>query len=73
MITTQTFRLKDYELVCSAHPSATGRFEPALVILKLVWPSRPRTIAVRRGAHPSADVAIQAARAQGEEWVANYG
>jgi hypothetical protein len=73
MIETQTFRLRDYELACSAQPSDNGRFEPALVISKQVWPSRPRTIAVRRGAHPTAEVAIQSAHAQGIEWVNNFG
>ncbi len=73
MIETQTFRLKDYELTCSARACDNGRFEPALVISKNIWPSRPRTIAVRRGAHPSAEVAIESAHAQGVEWVTNYG
>jgi hypothetical protein len=43
------------------------------VISKDAWPSRPRTIDVRRGGHLSAELAIEAARAQGVEWVANYG
>lgn len=73
MIETQTFRLNDYELTCSAHATDNGRFEPVLVISKSAWPSRPRTIAVQRGAHPSAELAIAAAHAQGIEWVRNYG
>jgi hypothetical protein len=73
MIATQTFRLKDYELTCSAQVTDNGRFEPVLVVSRQVWPSRPRTIAVRRGAHTSAEVAIESARAQGVEWVANFG
>ena len=73
MIQTQTFRLSDYELTCSAQASDNGRFEPALVISKQTWPSRPRTIAVRRGAYPTAEVAIESAHAQGVEWVANFG
>lgn len=73
MIETQTFKLRDYELLCSAKASDNGLFEPSLVISKQVWPSRPRTIAMRRGAHPSVEVAIAAAREQGEEWVLNFG
>lgn len=73
MIETRTFQFKNYELTCSARASDRGRFEPALVISKQIWPSRPRTIAVRRGAHPSAEVAIESARAQGIEWVSNFG
>ncbi len=70
---TQTFRIKDYELTCSAQACDNGRFEPALVISRQVWPSRPRTIAVRRGAHPTPEIAIESARAQGVEWIANFG
>lgn len=73
MSSTQTYRLKDYELQCSASSNDSGKFEPVLVISRQLWPSRPRTIAVRRGAHPTEDVAIAAAYAQGVEWVANYG
>ena len=73
MIETQIYRLKDYELTCSARASDNGCFEPALVIARHIWPSRPRTIAVRRGAHPTAEVAIESARAQGVEWVTNFG
>lgn len=73
MTGTQTFHVKDYELTCSAVPSANGGFEPALVICRQAWPKRPRTIAVQRGAHTTAESAIEAAHAQGIEWVANYG
>lgn len=73
MTQTQIFRHRDYELTCSAQASDSGSFEPVLVVSKLVWPSRPRTIAVRRGAHPTPDSAIAAAHAQGIEWVTNYG
>ena len=73
MIETQTFRLRDYDLTCSAQASDNGRFEPALVISKHIWPSRPRTIAVRRGAFPTAEVAIESAHAQGVEWVTDFG
>ncbi len=73
MVSTQTYRLKDYDLVCSAQASDSGKFEPSLVIARHVWPSRPRTIAMRRGAHPTADAAIESAYAQGVDWVTNYG
>lgn len=73
MVQTQIFRLEDYELTCGARATDNGRFEPALVISKLAWPSRPRTIDVRRGAHPTPESAIESAYAQGLEWVKNYG
>lgn len=70
---TQTFRHKDYELTCGARASDNGKFEPTLVVARQAWPRRPRTIAVRRGAHPTPDVAIESAHAQGVEWVSNFG
>jgi hypothetical protein len=70
---TQVFRLRDYELVCSAKPVDSGKFEPVLVITRNVWPSRPRNIAMRRGDHHTEQVAIESAHAQGLEWIANYG
>jgi hypothetical protein len=73
MMETQVFRFKEYDLKCSAQASDNGRFEPVLIISKHTWPSRPRTIAVRRGAHPTADAAIKSARDQGVEWVTNFG
>lgn len=73
MTGTQTFHVKEYELTCSAVPKASGGFEPALVICRQAWPKRPRTIAVERSAHASADDAIESAHAQGIKWVANYG
>jgi len=60
-------------LTCSAKASDKGCFEPELVISRQVWPSRPRTIHVRRGAHPTAEVAIESAHAQGVEWINNCG
>jgi hypothetical protein len=73
MSETQIFRHQNYELACSAQVNDRGKFEPALVISKHTWPSRPRIIAVQRGSYPTADVAIESARAQGIEWVMNYG
>jgi hypothetical protein len=73
MSVTQTFRLRDYELACSARAIDNGRFEPTLIVTRNVWPSRPRTIAMQRGDFQSVASAIESARAQGIEWVANYG
>ncbi len=73
MTTPQVFRLRDYELVCSARAVDSGKFEPALVISRNVWPSRPRVIAVQRGHFLNEDAAIESARAQGIEWINNYG
>jgi hypothetical protein len=73
MAATQTFRHLDYELVCSAKAIDSGRFAPVLIVSKQVWPTRPREIAVQRGEHTSEQTAIDAAHAQGIEWVANYG
>lgn len=73
MTATQTFRLERYDLTCSARPCDNGMYEPAVVVARNIWPSRPRTIAVNRDRHPSADSAIESARAQGLEWVRNFG
>lgn len=70
---TRTFRHESYELLCSARAVDGGRFEPAVVVSKQVWPTRPRVIAVRRGNWLTEDTAIDAARVQGIEWIANYG
>lgn len=73
MEATRTFRHQDYELVCSAKAVDSGRFAPSLVVHKQVWPTRPRIIDVQRGDHRSEETAIEAAHAQGIEWVQNYG
>ena len=70
---TRIFRHQDYELVCSAKAVDAGKFAPSLVVSKQVWPTRPRVIAVKRGDHSTEDTAIDAAHAQGIEWVQNYG
>jgi hypothetical protein len=70
---SKTFRHQDYELHCSAKPVDNGRFAPALIVLKQVWPTRPREIAVERGNHLTEQTAIDAAYAQGIEWITNYG
>lgn len=73
MFARQIYRLKDYELVCGARLVDGGKFEPTLVISRNAWPSRPRTIAVRRGDFTTQVVAIESAHAQGLEWIANFG
>jgi hypothetical protein len=73
MSTTQTFRLKNYELVCGARAVDNGRFLPTLVISSNTWPSRPRTIAVRRDDFATETNAIESAHAQGLAWIADFG
>lgn len=73
MATTKIFRHRDYELQCTAKLADNGRYAPALVVCKQVWPTRPREIAVPRGDHATEDHAIDAAYAQGIEWIRNYG
>ena len=73
MDASQTFRHQDYELLCSARAVDSGRFAPALVITQQVWPTRPREIAMQRGHHATPQLAINAAYAQGVEWVLHYG
>jgi hypothetical protein len=73
MEVTRIFRHQDYELVCGANPVDGGKFAPTLVVSKQVWPTRPRVIAVERGGYLNSDSAIDAAHAQGIEWVRNYG
>lgn len=73
METTTVFRHNEYELMCSAKALDGGTFTPALVIVKQVWPTRPREIAMERGDFPTAQDAIAAAHSQGLEWIQNYG
>ncbi len=73
MDSTRTFRHQNYELVCTAKAVDGGRFCPGLVVSKQVWPTRPREIAVARGEYLSEEAALEAACAQGIEWIANYG
>lgn len=70
---TKTFRHQDYDLLCSAKPLDNGRFAPTLVICKQIWPSRPRTIAVRSTECLTEEDAMNSAYTQGVEWVLNYG
>ena len=73
MTTPKAFMHQDYELLCGANAVDGGRFAPTLVVSKQIWPSRPRTIEVPRGAHATADGAIDAAFAQGVQWIVNFG
>jgi hypothetical protein len=73
MDATRTFRHQGYELLCHAKAVESGKFVPALVVCKQVWPTRPRVIAVERGDYPSENTAIDAAYAQGVKWIQNFG
>jgi len=67
------FRHQGYDLRCGARAIDGGRFAPELVVRKEVWPTRPRVIAVERGSYLSEESAIEAAYAQGVDWILNYG
>lgn len=73
MDATKIFRHQDYEVVCTAKAIDGGRFAPMLVVSKQVWPTRPREIAVARGEYMTEADALEAAGAQGIEWITNYG
>jgi hypothetical protein len=73
METTKVFRHRDYELLCGTRLLDGGKFLPTLVVCKQAWPRRPREIAIPRVTYPSESIAIEAAHAQGIEWIANYG
>ena len=73
MDATKTFRYQGYDLLCCAKAVDGGKFAPALVICRQVWPSRPRVIAIERGDYLTEITAIDAARAEGVEWILNYG
>lgn len=63
----------DYELHCTATVDDAGRYVPSIVVSRQQWPKRPRIIAVQRGTYESEATALEAARAQGIEWIKNYG
>lgn len=73
MAANRVFRHQNYELLCSATAVESGRYVPALVVCKQVWPTRPRIIAVARGPYPTEEIAIEAARTEGIEWIVSYG
>jgi hypothetical protein len=70
IIKTRTFRITDYELTFSAQVGDNGGSNLRRSSRNLSDPSVP---AVRPGAHPRAEAAIESARAQGVEWMANFG
>lgn len=70
---SKVFRHENYELHCSACAVDNGRFVPAVIVTKQIWPTRPRNIAVRSGSFPTEETAIEAARTQGIEWIVSYG
>ena len=65
MDATKTFRQQGYDLLCGARPVDSGKFVPALVVCKQVWPTRRRVIDAQRGDHLTEETAIDAARTQG--------
>lgn len=73
MVETRVFRHEHYELICSATAVDGGKYAPALVVSRQVWPTRPRVIAVRRGSYETEETAITAAFNQGVEWIRDYG
>ncbi|MDH5340521.1 MAG: hypothetical protein OEW22_12135 [Rubrivivax sp.] len=70
---SRIFRHENYELHCSASAVDGGKFVPAVVVTKQIWPTRPRNIAVRCGNYTTEETAIEAALNQGIEWIASYG
>lgn len=73
MVASRVFRHENYELHCSASAMGSGKFVPAVVVTKQIWPTRPRNIAVRSGNYATEEIAIEAARTQGIEWIVSYG
>jgi hypothetical protein len=73
MQSTRVIRHQDYELTCSASALDSGKFVPSLVVCKQVWPTRPRTIEIRRGDYLTEETALDAAQSQGVDWIRDYG
>lgn len=73
MPSTRIIRHQDYELTCSASALDSGRFVAGLVVCKQIWPTRPRTIEMRRADYLSAETALDAAQSQGVDWIRDYG
>ncbi len=73
MGSSRVIRHQNYELLCGASAADDGGFMPAVTVTKQVWPTRPRVVAMRRGNYPTEEIALEAARAQGIEWIVNYG
>jgi hypothetical protein len=68
-----TVSLKDYDLICGARAADHGTFAATLVVSRRTWPTRPRVIAMARGTFATEASAIESARAQGIQWVADFG
>ncbi len=62
-----------YRMACTARARANGRLVPELVITKVDWLSRARTIATDKEDFASEAEAIEAARLCGLKWIADYG
>jgi hypothetical protein len=62
-----------YELICGARAADQGVFAPTLTVARRAWPSRPRVIAMARGTYATEASAIESARAQGVQWVKDFG
>lgn len=73
MNASKVFRHENYKWQRSASAADSGKFVPAVVVIKQIWPTRPRTIAVRSGSYTTEESAIEAARTQGIEWIASFG
>jgi hypothetical protein len=73
MGSSRVFRHENYELHCSASRVDSGKFVPAVVVTKQIWPTRPRNIALRSDNYVTEESAIEAARTQAIEWIVNYG
>lgn len=69
----RVFRHLDYALHCASKTLDTGRFAPRLSILKQVWPSRPKEIAIPRGDYATEEAAVDAAHQAGIQWVKDFG
>ena len=73
MQSESVFRHGEYELACSARLLANGRYVPTLVVTKVVWPTRARTIALQAGDFEAEAAAVEEARIRGVEWITHYG
>jgi hypothetical protein len=73
MDATETVTFGDYDLLCGARAVGSGTFAATLVVSRRRWPSRPRVIAMARGTFDTESDAINSARLQGLQWVADFG
>lgn len=73
MNATEIVSFRDYDLRCGVRAAEPGMFAPTLVVSRRTWPSRPRVIAMSRGSFATEADAINSARAQGVQWVTDFG